>query len=116
VPFQASLQNQLLLEYRFLGRSEARFSDTSRIRIKTGFWNDGRESSSDYEIAMDGQGVEAPAIRLSIKVFDRPLAWPQTGSLHPYIDALRGDLRQSDFVRELIEEGLERREREEAQD
>ena len=47
------------------------------------------------------------------KIFGEAIHFRARPGTKARIDALRGDLRQGDFVRELIEEGLERREREE---
>lgn len=46
------------------------------------------------------------------KIFDEAIHFRARQGTKARIDALRGPVRQGDFVRELIEEGLERRERE----
>lgn len=46
------------------------------------------------------------------KIFDEAIHFRAREGTKGRIDALRGSTRQGDFVRELIEEGLERRERE----
>lgn len=48
------------------------------------------------------------------RIFDEAIHFRARAGTKARIDALRGDARQGDFVRELIEEGLERREREAA--
>jgi tryptophan 2,3-dioxygenase len=45
------------------------------------------------------------------KLYDEAIHVRAKAGTKSRIDALRGDTRQGDFVRELIEEGLERRER-----
>lgn len=45
-------------------------------------------------------------------IFDEAIHFRAREGTKARIDALRGETRQGDFVRELIEEGLERRERE----
>lgn len=45
------------------------------------------------------------------KLFDEAIHVRAKSGTKARIDALRGAMRQGDFVRELIEEGLERRER-----
>lgn len=49
------------------------------------------------------------------KLFDEAIHFRARSGTKARIDALRGEMRQGDFVRLLIEEALERRERE-AQD
>ena len=44
------------------------------------------------------------------KLFDEAIHFRAPAGTKARIDALRGDLRQGDFVRTLIEEGLDRRE------
>lgn len=46
------------------------------------------------------------------KVFDEAFHFRAREGTRSRIDALRGEVRQGDFVRMLIEEGLERRETE----
>lgn len=46
------------------------------------------------------------------KLFDEAIHFRARQGTKARIDSLRGSTRQGDFVRELIEEGLERRERE----
>lgn len=46
------------------------------------------------------------------KIFDEAIHFRARQGTKARIDALRRSTRQGDFVRELIEEGLERRERE----
>lgn len=48
------------------------------------------------------------------KLFEEAIHVRARAGTKARIDALRGDRRQGDFVRELIEEGLERRERDES--
>jgi len=48
------------------------------------------------------------------KIFDEALHFRARAGTKARIDALRGDTRQGDFVRELIEDALDRREQEAA--
>jgi len=48
------------------------------------------------------------------KLFDEAIHFRARAGTKSRIDALRGDTRQGDFVRELIEEALDRREQETA--
>ena len=45
------------------------------------------------------------------RIFDEAIHFRARAGTKARIDALRGDSRQGDFVRELIEESLDRRER-----
>ena len=45
------------------------------------------------------------------KLYDEAFHFRARAGTKARIDALRGDVRQGDFVRELLEESLERRER-----
>ena len=46
------------------------------------------------------------------KLFDEAFHFRARAGTKARIDALRGDIRQGDFVRELIEDALDRREQE----
>lgn len=46
------------------------------------------------------------------RIFNEAIHFRARAGTKARIDALRGDTRQGDFVRDLIEEGLDRRERE----
>lgn len=46
------------------------------------------------------------------KLFDEAIHFRARAGTKARIDALRGDIRQGDFVRELIEDALDRREQE----
>lgn len=46
------------------------------------------------------------------RIFDEAIHFRAREGTKARIDALRGSIRQGDFVRELIEEGLSRREKE----
>ncbi|MFC3212803.1 MULTISPECIES: hypothetical protein [Sphingomonadaceae] len=46
------------------------------------------------------------------KLFDEAIHFRARAGTKARIDALRGDTRQGDFVRELIEEAIDRREQE----
>ena len=46
------------------------------------------------------------------KLFDESIHFRARAGTKARIDALRGDTRQGDFVRELIEEAIDRREQE----
>ncbi|PBN41652.1 hypothetical protein SxD43FB_20555 [Sphingobium sp. D43FB] len=45
------------------------------------------------------------------KIFDEAFHFRARGGTKARLDALRGDMRQGDFVRLLLEEALERREK-----
>jgi hypothetical protein len=45
------------------------------------------------------------------RIFDEAIHFRAVAGTKARIDRLRGDMRQGDYVRELIEESLERRER-----
>lgn len=47
------------------------------------------------------------------KLFDEAIHFRARAGTKARIDALRGDIRQGDFVRELIEDALDHREQEE---
>jgi hypothetical protein len=46
------------------------------------------------------------------KLFDEAIHFRARAGTKARIDALRGDIRQGDFVRELLEDALDRREQE----
>ncbi len=46
------------------------------------------------------------------KLFDEAIHFRARAGMKARIDALRGDIRQGDFVRELIEDALDHREQE----
>lgn len=54
------------------------------------------------------------AIRIHVtkpKVFDEAIHFRARAGTKARIDALRGDVRQGDFLRELLEDALDRREK-----
>lgn len=66
-------------------------------------------SSGDWNKESD---TAIPRFVTKPKIFDEAIHFRAREGTKARIDALRGSTRQGDFVRELIEEGLERRERE----